>query len=38
MWFEIKFITNRVTKVLLNAMLLFRQDLQKDKDQVQVIT
>ena len=38
MWFEFKFITNRVTKVLLNAMLLFRQDLQKDKDQVQVIT
>ena len=38
MWFEFKFITNRVTKVLLNAMLLFRQDLQEDKDQVQVIT
>ena len=38
MWFEFKFITNRVTKVLLNAMFLFRQDLQKDKDQVQVIT
>ena len=38
MWFEFKFITNRVTKVLLNATLLFRQDLQEDKDQVQVIT
>ena len=38
MWFEFKFITNRVTKVFLNAKLLFQQDLQKDKDQVQIIT